>query len=161
LFDHYITQYGKRLFGLCLKLCAHREDAEDLYQETWLRAYRAIDRYDAAREFEGWLTAICVNAYRDALRRQKWKALFPAFRTNEDKDLVLRGVPAAAEEDYADLRDAVASLPEKLRTVIVLYYWNDADVKKTAKLLGIPEGTVKYRLSKAREQLKGRLIADG
>jgi RNA polymerase sigma-70 factor (ECF subfamily) len=161
VFDAYIAAHGKRLFGLCLRLCAHREDAEDLYQETWLKAYRVFDTYDPARAFEGWLTGICVNAYRDLLRRQKWKALFPAFATNTDKDLALHSVPAPEEADYSDVRAAVDALPDKLRTVVVLYYWNGVDVKKTAEALGIPEGTVKYRLSRARELLKGRLSEDG
>jgi DNA-directed RNA polymerase specialized sigma24 family protein len=58
LFDHYINAHGKRLFQLCLKLCADREDAQDLYQETWIKAYRFFDRYDSEQEFEGWLTTI-------------------------------------------------------------------------------------------------------
>jgi len=94
LFDEYINSHGKRLFGLCQKLCANREDAEDLYQETWAKAYKSFERYDSEKDFEAWLTSICVNTYRDLLRRQKWKSLFVQFGTNEEKDFALSAVPA-------------------------------------------------------------------
>ena len=64
MIDQYIRQYGKRLYGLCLTLCADPFEAEDLYQETWLKALKNLSRYDPSREFEPWLTRICVNTYR-------------------------------------------------------------------------------------------------
>ena len=67
--DQYIHQYGKRLYGLCLTLCANTMEADDLYQDTWLQVVKNISRYDASRDFEPWLTKICVNLYRNALRR--------------------------------------------------------------------------------------------
>ena len=160
MFDEYISRYGKRLFGLCMKLCNNREDAEDLYQETWVKAYRFLGKYDVSKEFEGWLTSICVNAYRDILRRQKWKSLVAWFRTTEEKDFAIESAPDR-EEDYSDVRDAVEGLPDKYRVATVLYYWSGHDVKRIAEMLSIPEGTVKYRLHKARELLKGVLEPDG
>ena len=157
MFDEYISVYGKRLFGLCQKLCGHREDAEDLYQETWIKAYKFIDKYDPGKEFEGWLTSICVNTYRDMLRRQKWKSLFIQFGSNEEKDLALSSIPAQEKTDYPEVREAVNKLPPKYRIVTTLYYFNGLDVKKTSEALNIPEGTVKYQLHKAREMLKRRL----
>jgi RNA polymerase sigma-70 factor (ECF subfamily) len=163
LFDEYINAYGKRLFGLCLKLCRSREDAEDLYQETWVKAYKFYHRYNAEKPFEGWLTTICTNTFRDMLRRQKWKSLFVPFHTNSEKDEFFQNIPADENEevDFSDVKDAVDSLPEKYRIVTVLYYLDGCDVKKTAELLSIPEGTVKYRLHKARELLKRRLEQNG
>ena len=161
MLDEYITRYGRRLFGLCLKLCETREDAEDLYQETWIKAYKSFERYDSGKEFESWLTSICVNAYRDLLRRQKWKSLFMPFRTNEEKDLALSGIAEPEQPDDSDIREAVNALPEKYRAAVVLYYFNGLDVNKAAQALGIPAGTVKYQLHRARELLKGRLGEDG
>ena len=161
MFDEYISSCGKRLYGLCQKLCGSREDAEDLYQETWIKAYKFFDRYDRTKAFEGWLTAICVNTYRDMLRRQKWKSLFVRFGTNAEKDLALSGIPAPDEPEFSDVRDAVNALPEKYRIVTVLYYFNGLDVEKTSQVLKIPMGTVKYQLHKAREMLKGRLEHNG
>ena len=161
MFDEYISNYGRRLFGLCQKLCANREDAEDLYQETWIKAYKFFDKYDHGKEFEGWLTSICVNTYRDMLRRQKWKSLFVHFGTNEEKDLMLSSIPEPEKPDYSDVREAVNGLPDKYRIVTVLYYFNGLDVGQTAEILKIPAGTVKYQLHKARETLKRRLEHNG
>ena len=69
MIDQYIQQYGRRLYGLCRSLCANPFDADDLYQETWLRVVKHISQYDPSREFEPWLTRICVNTYRSTLRR--------------------------------------------------------------------------------------------
>ena len=69
MIDHYIDQYGKRLYGLCTTLCANSAEADDLYQDTWLKVVEHISKYDPAKEFEPWLTRICVNLYRNMLRR--------------------------------------------------------------------------------------------
>lgn len=65
MIDQYIRDYGKRLFGLCTFLCANSYEAEDLYQETWLKVVKNIEKYDSSKEFEPWLTTICVNTYRN------------------------------------------------------------------------------------------------
>ncbi|HIR52115.1 MAG TPA: hypothetical protein IAB39_01750 [Candidatus Onthovicinus excrementipullorum] len=61
MLDPYIRQYGRRLYGLCLALCANADDADDLYQDTWLKALQHFSHYDAERPFEPWLTKICVH----------------------------------------------------------------------------------------------------
>ena len=154
--DQYIRQYGKRLYGLCLSLCADSAEADDLYQDTWLRVLKSLPRYDPNRPFEPWLTKICVNTYRSALRRAARSPLL-GFRTNEEKDALLCAVPAPEGEDYAALYEAVARLPEKLRVAVILFYFEDMDVAAAARMLGVPEGTVKSRLHKARKRLKEAL----
>ena len=153
MIDQYIRQYGKRLYGLCLSLCANSFEADDLYQDTWLRVMKNISQYDSNRDFEPWLTKICVNTYRNALRRIARSPLLN-FKTNEEKDAMLCAVPAAENPDYSSLYEAIERLPEKYRLVVILFYFEDMDVAATAGAMGIPEGTVKSRLSKARKLLK-------
>lgn len=153
MIDQYIRQYGKRLYGLCLSLCANQFEADDLYQDTWLRVMKNISQYDSNRDFEPWLTKICVNTYRNALRRIARSPLLN-FKTNEEKDAMLCAVPAAENPDYSSLYEAIERLPEKYRLVVILFYFEDMDVAATADAMGIPEGTVKSRLSKARKLLK-------
>lgn len=154
--DQYIRQYGKRLYGLCLSLCANTFEADDLYQDTWLRVMRSLPQYDPSRPFEPWLTKICVNTYRSALRRVA-KSPLMGFRTNEEKDALLCAVPAPEKADYASLYEAIARLPEKLRVTVILFYFQDMDTAAAARAMGIPEGTVKSRLHKARKRLKEAL----
>ncbi len=154
MLDQYIEQYGQRLYGLCLALCRNRYDAEDLYQETWLRALAALDRYDGRQPFSPWLTRICVNRYRDVLRRRRRSVETDAFSTAEEKERAMESAAAEMPEDLSHVREAVDALPEKLRLAVICHYFYDMDLAITAKALGVPVGTVKSRLSRARERLK-------
>ena len=151
--DQYIRKYGKRLYGLCMTLCADKHEADDLYQDTWVKVLKRFDTYDPSRDFEPWLTRLCVNTYRDRLRRLS-RSPFLNFSSNETKEAFLLTATAPEKEDYSDLYAAIDQLPEKLRLTIILFYFEDMDIDKTAQTLGIPTGTVKSRLHKARIQLK-------
>lgn len=153
MIDQYIQQYGKRLYGLCLSLCTNTFAADDLYQDTWLRVIKNISQYDPSRAFEPWLTKICVNTYRNTLRRIAKSPLLN-FRTTEEKDALLCAIPVAENPDYSSLYEAIDQLPEKLRVAVILFYFQDMDIAAAAHAAGIPEGTVKSRLSKARKLLK-------
>ena len=154
MINQYIYQYGKRLYGLCLTLCANTFDAEDLYQETWLKVVKNISQYDVTQPFEPWLTQICVNTYRNTLRRIMRSPIFNSFATEEEKSNVMEGIAAPEPSDYSDLHDAINTLPEKLRITVILFYFQDMDIASVGKTLGIPQGTVKSRLNKARNILK-------
>lgn len=151
--DEYIKRYGKRLYGLCMALCANRHEADDLYQDTWVKVLRSIESFDTSKDFEPWLTRLCVNTYRDKLRRLS-RSPFLSFSSNEAKDAFFATVVAPEQKDYTDLYVAIDRLPEKLRLAIILFYFEDMDISKTAETLGIPPGTVKSRLNKARKLLK-------
>jgi RNA polymerase sigma-70 factor (ECF subfamily) len=129
-------------------------DADDLYQETWLKVCQKIDQYDPSFAFEGWLTRICVNTYRDQWRRKSISRIFDSFESREAKDALLANTPAPEKSDHTDLHHAVQKLPEKLRLTVLTYYFQDLDADHTAQALGIPIGTVKSRLHKARLLLK-------
>ena len=151
--DQYIRKYGKRLYGLCMTLCADKHEADDLYQDTWVKVLKRFDTYDPSRDFEPWLTRLCVNTYRDRLRRLS-RSPFLNFSSNETKEAFLLTATAPEKKDYSDLYAAIDQLPDKLRLTIILFYFQDMDIEKTAQTLGIPTGTVKSRLHKARIQLK-------
>ena len=137
-----------------MSLCRNPDHAQDLYQETWLRVIQKLDQYDNRLEFEGWLTRVCVNLYRDQLRKKKRSRIFDSFSTREDKDALLESIPAKEKVDYRDLHQAVGRLPDKLRITVLLYYFRDLDIQSTAAALGVPSGTVKSRLQKAKKLLK-------
>lgn len=153
MIDSYIRQYGGKLYGLCRTLCANEADADDLYQDTWLKVLRYFDRYDSSREFEPWLTRICINTYRSKLRRIARSPVF-RFHTNEEQDAVMQKLAAPEKEDYAALYAAIDQLPEKLRMTVILFYFRDMDIASVSEVLGLPSGTVKSRLHKARKLLK-------
>lgn len=104
--DRWIAQYGKRLYGLCLHLCRNTVEADDLYQDTWIRVLRNQARFDPDMPFEPWLTKICVNLYRSRLRRIA-RSPFLTFADGEQQDAVLESVFAPEEADYSDLYAAI------------------------------------------------------
>lgn len=160
MIDQYILQYGKRLYGLCLVLCTSTFDADDLYQETWLKVVKNISSYNTEKEFEPWLTKICVNTYRNSLRRIARSPIFNHFSSNEEKDAVFDSVAIKQMEegvDYTPLYKAIDKLPDKLRMTVILFYFREMDIASTAQVLGIPAGTVKSRLNKSRRLLKEAL----
>ncbi len=157
MIDQYIHQYGKRLYGLCLTLCANSTEADDLYQDTWMKVVKNISQYDITKDFELWLTQICVNVYRNTLRRIARSPIFNGFSSNEEKEAAIDSVPSAPPKDYNILHEAIDRLPERFRVTIILFYFRDMDLKSTAQVLGIPVGTVKSRLSKSKKLLKEAL----
>jgi len=154
MIDQLIEQHGRRLYGLCRTLYTNPSDADDLYQETWLKVCAKFEYYNSLCAFEGWLTLICVNTYRDNLRKKSRSLIFDHFVSQESKDAVMENVAIVEKADFSDLHDAVQHLPEKLRMTIILYYFKDLDINQTAHALHIPPGTVKSRLSKAKKLLK-------
>ena len=139
-----------------MHLCANPFEADDLYQETWLKVIKNYEKYDKSKEFEPWLTKICVNLYRNNLKRLL-KSPFIVFKDTETKDAALESVTLPEDEDYSEIHEAIKKLPEKLRVTIILFYFQELDIESTAKVLDVPSGTVKSRLNKARKLLKEAL----
>ena len=154
MIDQYIRLYGKRLYGLCLTLCADPSDADELYQDTWMKVLKNISQYDTSQEFEPWLTKICVNTYRNMLRRIMKSPIFDGFASEEEKNAIIENITEPEPTDYSYLHDAINRLPEKLRITVILFYFREKDVVSAAGALNIPAGTVKSRLNKARKLLK-------
>ena len=145
----------ERLTRLCINLCRNRADAEDLFQETCFRAFRYYRKYDPKRDFENWIVKICVNTYRTELRK-KYIFRMKQFETEEEHDLFFNLLPdrESESEEYRSLTEAVKKLPEKYRVVVALRYFNDYSEESTAQMLGIPVGTVKSRLHKAKKLIR-------
>ena len=156
MIDDYIQQYGRRLYGFCLFLCQNSFDADDLYQDTWLKVVKNFSKYNPSLDFKPWLTKICVNTYRNTLRKIARSPLL-SFSNNDEKNLFFESIPAQTRKDYLPLYEAINHLPNKLRLTVILFYFRDMDIVSTAAILHIPSGTVKSRLNKARTLLKEAL----
>ena len=127
---------------------ASASDADDLFQETWLRVVRARRRFDPRRRFSTWLFQIANNLCRDGFRRSGVAARGRA---------ALAEAPAAGPPDPSlriDLARRLSALPERLREVLVLRYYRDLGEAEIAEVIGIPPGTVKSRLHAALRALR-------
>lgn len=124
MIDHYIDEFGKRLYFLCLKLERDQMKAEELYQETWIRVLKGIHTFDQKYDFYPWLTKICVNTYRSMLKKRAFENLFFDFRSNEQKDYVIENIRYSEEEiEREDLLEALKKMDYKKRLVVVLHYY--------------------------------------
>lgn len=124
-------------------------DAEDLYQETWLRVVRAAGRFDPKRRFSTWLFQIAVNLCRDWHRRPPPEPVDP-----RSLDAVATGKDTTESTAAAiDAKRLLAALPDAQRNVVILRYYHDLGEDEVAKILGCPRGTVKSRLHHAMARL--------
>ena len=157
-FERYTADYSPELTRFCMKLCGNVHDAEDLFQDTWTRAFDRFEQYDPAYSFKSWLFAICANIFRNS-KKQKYNSARAEFATGEEKERFIRSIPDAQQDidAYLDLRAAILSLPKKHRVILVLYYFREFSQREIASMLDIPEGTVKSRLNTAKKLLKRRL----
>lgn len=159
-FEMYIQKYSGDLSRLCMSLCGNKTDAEDLFQDTWLKAIRHYKKYNPENPFDKWLFAICVNTYKNILNSASRRKAY-TFQTEEEQIRFFNAIPEITEEnknDYYQLHKAILSLPKKQKIVIVLYYFKDYSIKEIAEITNIPEGTVKSRLSTAKKFIKRRLL---
>lgn len=155
-FEGIVRRWQGPLINLAYRFCHDRGRAEEMAQEAFLRVYRALGQWRKDAVFSTWLFALATNLYRSELRR------IPA-RTVSLEDIAEPPDPRASDgglEDHArDLavRRAVGSLPAKYREALILFYFHDMDVTTAARSLGLPEGTIKARLSRGREILRRKL----
>lgn len=157
-FERYVAEYSPDLTRFCMKLCADVHDAEDLFQDTWARAFDKFDRYKPENSFKSWLFTVCVNCFKNS-KREKYNSSKAVFSTPEEKERFIRSIPAGEQDidAYLDLHTAIHTLPKKHRVVLVLHYFREFSQGEIAMMLEIPEGTVKSRLSTAKKLLKRRL----
>jgi RNA polymerase sigma-70 factor (ECF subfamily) len=155
-------EFGERLressslaFRVAYGVLRHREDAEDVAQEAFVRAHRSLSQLRDRERFRAWLVRMTWRLAIDRLRTEKRRAIREMAVETE------RGVTAeqlaSAQERARRLWAAIDELPEKLRIAIVLASIEGHDVAEVGRLLDIPEGTVKSRLFLARKQLAEKL----
>ena len=156
-FTELMAPREKRVYYTCLRLTGNAQDAQDCAQEAMLKAFRALPGYQAAASLDTWLYRICVNACLDALRRRRPQESLEEMKEGgfEPPD---RGLtPYAAlekKERHEALKKALAALPEDLRTALVLFNLQGRSYEEIAQITGVALGTVKSRVSRARERLK-------
>ena len=156
LLDSLIEQYQYRLYRYLISLTAHRETAEDLFQETWVRVLDRGHQYDGKSKFETWLFAIARHLVIDAARRKKpdnLDALLeePAAPNASSLDLV------ASQETQKKIQASLGQLPAVYREVLVLRFHEDLQLDEIAGVIGAPLSTVKSRLYRGLESLRGLL----
>src|SRR5579862_7212631 len=163
-YNGLVQRYQRQVYNLAYRMTGNAEDAGDLVQETFLRAYGALATFRQDASFLTWLYKIASNLCIDQLRSRKSKnSLSLEVELEEGRepaaDLRTTGPEEAAVRSSVQdvVQKAVLNLPEKYRAVVVMRHLNDMSVDEIARVLDLPTGTVKTHLFRAREMLRGRL----
>lgn len=161
-FNTLMAAHEKRMYAVALRMFANREDAQDCLQEAMLRIYRSIGNFKGQSSFATWVYRITMNSCLDELRRKKNK------QSTSLDDLLDQGwAPAdegATPEKHAmrselrrELKRAIHELPEDMRSAVILRDVQGFSYEEIAQVLNVNVGTVKSRISRAREKLRGKL----
>ena len=169
-FGVLVSRYQRRIFRLSFHLVRSGAEAEDVTQETFVRAYQALERLDGRSEPFTWLYRIAVNLSLNTLRSRKVtrdatpaddpriEALLTETRPSHGRD------PATASQQKqvaAALCDGIDALSDTLRTTLILVCIDGVAHEEASKILGCPEGTVAWRVHEARRKLRDYLAARG
>ena len=169
-FRDLVARHQRSVYSALLRIVRRSEDAEDLTQETFIRVHRALDRYDPERPFTAWLYTIATRLAIDHLRRRRVPTVSltwsdPDSSESYELDVADPGpgpdTIVSHREEERRSRDLIASLPEHYRVVVVLRHQFEQSYEEIAEALGLPLGTVKARVHRARALLKDRLQSGG
>ena len=142
-----VHQWGDMVYRLALARTANVSDAEDVFQEVFLRYFRHEDKFQSDEHRKAWLIRCTVNRAK-SLTASPWKKRTVPLETAEE---------VGVEDDYREVYSAVLSLPGKYRSVIHLHYFEGLSVQEIARMLQVAEGTVKSQLSRGRTLLREML----
>lgn len=163
--DKLIETYSPYIYKLCIKLCKSKFEAEDLFQNTWLKIYKNIEKYNKENKFENWIYSICLNCYRDSYTKEKKLLVIMKnlFTSTEEKENEICNSPdqhISIEEEFIKanrnkrIMEYVNTLDDKYRIPVLLFYFKDLTYIDISQILDIPVGTVKSRLFKGKILLK-------
>lgn len=161
-FREIVNRYKNGLYAFLKQFLNRRELVEDVFQETFLQLFTSRDSFDPNRPLRPWLFTIAANKARDALRKWRRTAAVPIGTIADSQELsfdeVLNTITSYTVMPYEELEKnetalrvgrIIANMPENLREILILAYFNKFSYKQMAKILSIPIGTVKSRLHTA------------
>ncbi len=162
-FGEIVRRYQDAVFNLCYRMLGDFHEAEDAAQETFLKAFRHLHRYDPGRRFSTWILSIASHHCIDRLRTRRVNLVSldapdvhqHRGRTSHPEEAVLR------QEQAERVQAMLQRLPVDYRAVLVLHYWYDMSYREIADVLGTTEGAVKTRAHRARRELGKMLREEG
>ena len=163
--EQCISAYGSDIYSFCAYLTGSKQEAEDLYQDTFLKAVERVSQIQAKQNPKSYLLAVALKIWKNKKRKFAWRKRIADIQVlTEEKDMeVYGGMDQSAEarflheEDAKAVRKAVANLPQKYQMIVMLYYMEGLPVAQIASIVRIPAGTVKSRLYHARKMLEKEL----
>jgi RNA polymerase sigma-70 factor (ECF subfamily) len=167
-FDRLIAKYRERVYGIVYNMTSNREDAADLTQDTFIKAFQSIQRFGGQASFFTWLYRIAVNSTLSHLRKTRLRSFFSLERINTDEPVSREIINALTDKTGADrdtyvrelqekLNDAMQKLSIKHRTVVTLFEIDGLSHQEIADVMNCSVGTVRSRLHYAKQLLQAEL----
>jgi RNA polymerase sigma-70 factor (ECF subfamily) len=154
-FEGIVRRWQGPLVNMAWRYCRDRGRAEEMAQEAFLRAWRGLSHWRRESNFSTWLFALAANVFRSELKR--FPAVnFPLEDAPEPAGPALQLSALQEKSSQDEVRRAVLALPHRYREPVVLFYFHEMDLSAAARTMGLPEGTMKARLSRARDLLRRR-----
>lgn len=153
----FVEQFQGLVFAICVCQLRHRQDAEDVAQETLVRAVRYLKHWDGVRPLKPWVLAIAVNRCRTHQSKLK-------TRTRTVESVIEPAAPAARLSGFdlaEELQLAISQLRDDYRTCFLLFHQQDLSIQEVARIMEVPEGTIKTWLHRARRELAELLRGRG
>ena len=171
-FDKLMNIYSPYIYRLCKRLSKNKFDADDLYQNTWLKIYKSIKNYNSNNKFENWIYTICLNNYRDNYTKNKnlLSKVKDLFSSTEEKELEINNIYDQSENtdntiiatiDSNKIHSYINELKDIYRIPIILFYFKDLSYTDISEITKVPIGTVKSRLNSGKAKLKKIMEEDG
>ena len=167
-FNQLILRWERPIYALAYRVIGREEDARDVCQETFMRAYRGLPGFKGQAKFSSWLYRIALNLCRDWIRRQRRAPTVQLAEGVDPTELASQQGPVESIEDLVARRElsgvvkeAMALLPEEQRTAIVLKEYHGMTFQEIADLQGCPLSTVKTRLYQGLSVLRRHLEKNG
>ncbi len=165
-FAEIVDLYKDKLYHLAYRMTSNRQEAEDVVQETFLRVYKNLDRYDENQKFSTWIYRIATNLCIDRLRKRRAVYSLDAESTEHDGLDGYSMMPSDERTPETELiltetqkliRDAIQTLPVKYKSIMILRYLQDLSLQEISDVLDMPVTTVKTRVHRGREFLRKKL----
>lgn len=169
-FEELVVRYQTQIYHLCFRMVGNSDDAQDMTQEAFLKAWKGLPSFQFDSAFSTWLYRLASNCCLDFLRRLKRKPTVSLTVENDEETEEILDVAddapsleelAIKNEERENLRLAMSQLDEEQRQILTLRVVNDLSYTEIAEILNVKEGTVKSRLSRARENLRKKLTEIG
>ncbi len=161
-FGQLVQRYQQTVFNVCFRMLGERREAEDLAQETFIRAYSKLDTFDASRPFGPWIRRVAANLCLNHLEKRR----IPQLPLDEERDQKIGSKMLNPERKRIEVeaqnavREAILELPAKYRAVIELRHFQAKSYDEISKALNIPISDVKSHLFRGRRRLAERLRND-
>lgn len=154
-FSRIVETYQKPVYSLCYRMLGNAEDAEDAAQETFLRAYKSIKKYDRNRSFSTWLLSIAAHYCIDQIRRRRFKLISIEELPVPELPDKQQGMETkiSRNEERKKVRELLEQLSPTDRACIVMYYWHDFSYDEICQALSLTPGALKSRLHRARRAM--------